>query len=115
MDPKENQREKEKSKSTDAIITSRSSIDAVEDTQSSKDDRDDTRYHLSGLRLHIIVLALCLSVILVALVGVRTLSWTTSAHIFRTMLSLLLYGTLHNSREVLLIMMAGDSNYHVCI
>jgi len=44
-------------------------MQAQASTEDLHDDRDVSRFHLSGLNLYIIVLALCLSVLLVALVG----------------------------------------------
>jgi hypothetical protein len=61
----------EKKPSPEVAITN-SSLDEVQrlgnNEGSSHDDRDDARYHLAGINLYFIVLALCLSVILVALV-----------------------------------------------
>lgn len=64
---------KKKSSSTVAITNSTlPSVDDVQATEnneeSARDDRDDARYHLAGIKLYTIVFALCVSVILVALV-----------------------------------------------
>lgn len=47
--------------------TANSDEEVLGNEEDSRDDREDSRYHLSGINLYIIVLALCMSVILVAL------------------------------------------------
>lgn len=69
-----------KKKSSSTVAISNSTLTSFElasleelqrtenDDESIQDDRDDVRYHLAGIKLYTIVFALCVSVILVALV-----------------------------------------------